>query len=661
MHQNLSSVEDKANGKILDFELMKRLVKYLKPYIKYVIISFLLLLLVSGTVLIRPFISKYTVDNFIVSDKNAIRFNDKEKFENFIKNHKEINFTKYEMENKYYLIFSNSKMRMIKKSTLNEVLEVNKFFNKIQLIKKNNTNLEILKDLLYEELSDELILLEQKNLEKWRKEGILSVKEIKILRKNDIFNLKIFGLIFFGLIFIEFIATYFQIYFINYASQHAMFDLRKDIFSHVSKMPLSFFDKNPVGKLVTRITNDVRTLDEMLSNGLISLIQQFFILFGIIIVLLIVNWRLALVAFSVLPFVTLLFVLFIKKTRIIYREVRKRVAKINTAFSEDISGVKIIQLFNQIERKTKKFSEINRDYYKTSLKQLRLFAFFRPLINSTRRIGGALILWYGGGQILENVMSFGTFIFFTSNLDMFFEPINRLSEQFNILQAAMSGIERIFNLTDKKPEDYRKEKIGNTKIKGEIEFKNLTMRYNKNGDILKNVSFKIKAGEKVALVGHTGSGKTSIISLLAGMYSFQKGSIKIDGKELKDYSLENIRRSIGIVQQDVFLFSGTIKDNIVLSNKNISDDEMKKVAKYVNVDKFIDKLPEKYLEPVMERGATFSVGQRQLIAFARVLAYKHVDRIIVLHKGEIKEIGTHQELLKNLGNFHCCNQLWKKK
>jgi ABC-type multidrug transport system fused ATPase/permease subunit len=359
--------------------------------------------------------------------------------------------------------------------------------------------------------------------------------------------------------------------------------------------------------------------------------------------------------------------------------------------------VKIIQLFNQYQQKVDEFANINREYFEASMTQLKIFATFRPLINSMRRIAVAIVLWYGGAQILDDKISLGVFILFLSYIDRFFEPINHLSEKFNILQAAMSGAERIFDLMDKEQDNYRVDLHEKRKIKGEIEFQNVWLRYNENGDVLKNISFKVKAGEKIALVGHTGSGKTSIISLIAGLYPFQQGKILIDGKEIQEYSLQEIRDNIGIVQQDVFLFSGTIKDNIVLNNLSITDDEMKQFSSYVNVEKFIDTLPQKYYEPVMERGATLSVGQRQLIAFARVLAYnpaifvldeatsnidteteiliqdalkkvmenrtsiiiahrlstiQHVDKIIVIHRGEIREEGSHQELLAKKGLYY---------
>ncbi|HNZ33571.1 MAG TPA: ABC transporter ATP-binding protein, partial [Candidatus Cloacimonas sp.] len=370
---------------------------------------------------------------------------------------------------------------------------------------------------------------------------------------------------------------------------------------------------------------------------------------------------------------------------------------LNATLAEHIAGQKIIQLFNQYFHKRREFANTNQQYYLASIRQIRLFAFFRPIIHVSSQIAVALIIWYGGGQILQNVITIGLLMAFTQYINKLFEPINDFSEKFNILQGAMASAERIFALLEVSPDDYRLEKHKGLKLKGEIEFDHIWLAYNEEEWVLKDVSFKIKAGEKIALVGHTGSGKTSIVNLILNMYPYQKGRILIDGKELHDYSLEDIRKNVGIVQQDVFIFAGTIKDNIALGNKEISEEEIIQIAKYVNADKFISQLPQRYNEPVMERGATLSTGQRQLIAFARVLAYnpsifildeatsnidtetelliqdalnkviknrtsiiiahrlstiQNVDRILVLHKGEIVEEGSHFELLDKHGLYY---------
>ncbi|MBL7148814.1 MAG: ABC transporter ATP-binding protein [Candidatus Cloacimonetes bacterium] len=698
LHKGLA--KDDLKSKIYDKVLFRRLVAYLKPYKFLVFISFILLLLITGTNLLAPVISQRAVDEVIVSNKNLLEFTSEHNKTDFIKKYSRIKFKEYDFNDKYYLIFPNKKINFIPKTEIKELKESGKLLRKITVLQNKLEIQQILSTTEFVEISEDQLVVQNADLIELRENNDLTKEQLKLLRREDINKLKLYGLLFFGVVSLQLLFTYFQIYFVNYAAQYAMYDLRRDLFFRLERMPLSFFDKNPIGRLVTRITNDIGTLNEMLGDGLIQLIQEFFVLVGIMIAMLIYDWKLALVTFSILPFTIVFFIIFIKRSRFIYRNVRKKLANINATLSEDISGFKIIQLFNQYKRKVQEFSEINFEYYKASRSMLKLFAVFRPLINSTRRISVAILLWYGGAQILQDRISLGVFMAFLWYLDRFFEPIHHLSEKFNIMQAAMSGAERIFDLMDKDIEDYRLEKSCGKKegsLKGEIEFRNVWLRYNDNGDVLKDISFRVKPGEKVALVGHTGSGKTSIISLLSGLYPFQKGQIFIDGKEINKYCLKDLRRNIGIVQQDVFLFSGTIRDNIVLCNDSISNEEMEKVAKYVNVNKFIESKPGKYLEPVMERGATFSVGQRQLIAFARVLAYdpaifvldeatsnidteteiliqdalqklmqnrtsiiiahrlstiQHVDRIIVLHKGEIKEEGSHQELLANEGLYY---------
>ncbi len=695
-HGNIGSVDD-VTTKIYDKDLFGKLIKYLKPYWLLVLVSFILLMLIAAAQLAIPYITKLAVDNVILADNTMITFDNVVQLEDFENNYPKIKGETYQYNNRSFFIYPSKSSSYIEKEKMDYFKTFRKITEKAIIIDKSSSNMALLSGQPMWQLNKNEVVVSVNYLNELVDKGKLTKSQLRNLRYRDFHKLLFFGGIFLAIVLLQFIFTYFQVYSINYAAQHAMYDLRRDVFSRVVRMPLSFFDKNPIGRLVTRVTNDVRTLDEMLSAGLIQLIQDLLIMVGILVMMLVLNWKLALVSYAVLPILTVLLLLFKSKTRVAYRSVRKKLAAINATLSEDISGIKIIQLFKQTKRKIADFSKINNEYYGASIKQMKIFATFRPMIHSLRRISVALILWFGLGEVLKGNITLGIFMAFTSYMDRFFEPIDHLSEKFNILQAAMAGAERIFDLMEKPTDNYRLENHSETSYKGEIEFKNVWLKYGEGDYVLKDISFTVKPGEKIALVGHTGSGKTSIISLLAGLYPYQKGSILIDGKPLESYSLNELRQNIGIVQQDVFLFSGTIRENIVLNNESIPSDELEKVANYVNVHDFITSLPQKYDDPVMERGATFSVGQRQLIAFARVLAYnpsifvldeatsnidteteiliqdalkklmkertsiiiahrlstiQNVDRIIVLHNGEIREFGTHNELLDKKGLYY---------
>jgi len=701
-----SYYEDELKTKIYDQRLFNNMIRYLKPYLPAVFLSFMFLMLISAAEVIIPLIQRSAIDDYIVSDKSIAIFTDDTEYRNFINRYQKLGFKEYQYGTNHFVVISYKDRNKMNRSDLEElktkgILSEDTVF----LIEDKAKNVNILNKYLQKNN----YLTNQKQLSGWFKIGSETIavpqKELNKLPRKERLEIRneasqkllLLALIFLAIITLRFIASYFQTVLTSYFSQKAMADLRHDVFGHLQKMPTKFFDQNPVGRLVTRVTNDIRAIDEMLASGVITLIQDIILIFTIVILMLVLNWRLALVSFSIIPLVIWVIVIFRKKTRVIYRQVRTYLAALNATLAEHIAGQKIIQLFNQYFHKRQEFANINQQYYLASISQIRLFAFFRPIIHVSSQIAVALIIWYGGGQILQNVITIGLLMAFTQYINKLFEPINDFSEKFNILQGAMASAERIFALLEVSPDDYRIQKHRGLKLNGEIEFDHIWLAYNEEEWVLKDVSFKIKAGEKIALVGHTGSGKTSIVNLILNMYPYQKGRILIDGKELHDYSLEDIRKNVGIVQQDVFIFAGTIKDNIALGNKEISEEEIIQIAKYVNADKFISQLPQRYNEPVMERGATLSTGQRQLIAFARVLAYnpsifildeatsnidtetelliqdalnkvimnrtsiiiahrlstiQNVDRILVLHKGEIVEEGSHFELLDKQGLYY---------
>ena len=510
----------------------------------------------------------------------------------------------------------------------------------------------------------------------------------------------LYVVILYGLVILfEFIIQYFQVYFTEYMGQKIMYDMRMNILSHINKMPMSFFDKNPTGRIMTRVTTDVQTLNEMLSSGTVTLFGDVFMILGIMIMMLSLNWKLSLITFSVLILLAIATFIFRSKVRIAFRIIRAKISNINSFLHEAISGINTTKLFNRQKENNKDFRILNRQYLDVYLKTIFYYAVFFPVVTFISTMAIALIIWYGGQKVMQNFLTLGTLVAFIQYIEKFFHPISDLSEKFGIFQEAIAASERIFKLLDQKPSIVSPVNPVKVKeIKGNIKFNRVWFAYNNRDYVLKDISFKLETGRSVAFVGATGSGKTSIINLLNRFYDIQKGKIFLDDIDIKRFNLQDLRKHIGVVMQDVFLFSGTILDNIRLGNKDISLDEVIKASKYVNAHKFIERLPDKYNHEVKERGQTLSVGQRQLIAFARALVFnpeillvldeatssidseiealiqdaltkimknrttiiiahrlstiKNVDKIIVLSHGRIVEEGTHEKLLKLKGIYY---------
>lgn len=699
--------DDELKGNIYDRRLYSRMLRYVKPYLKWVILSFVVLLVVATAEVVLPLIQRTAIDDYIVSDKSVAVFNDKAVLDGFLQKYPNLKLRPFSHAGRHYLILAAKDRNRIDGPDIVR-LERDGYISKttVYVVVDKPSNINILNRYMREDkdprgtkggisgwfkLGNGKLAVEREALHK-----MTGADRIEV-RREAAHNLVYLALAFLVIIILRLISGYTQSVITAYYSQMAMNDLRHDVFAHLQRMPVKYFDQNPVGRLVTRVTNDIRAIDEMLASGVITIVQDVFLIIAIVTLMLVLNWKLALVSFIILPGVIWVIREFRKRTRVIYREVRRLLAALNATLAEHISGQKIIQLFNQYFHKREEFTQINQKYFQTSIKQLKLFAFFRPIIHVSSQIAVAFIIWYGGGQILRNVITIGLLMAFTQYISKLFEPINDFSEKFNVLQGALAGAERIFDLMDMEPDTYRDALKSDVKLQGEIEFDHVWLAYNPDEWVLKDVSFKIRPGEKIALVGHTGSGKTSIVNLMLGMYPNQKGVIRIDGKPLDQYALEDLRSNIGIVQQDVFIFSGNIHDNIALNNSTLTREQIVRVAKYVNADKFISRLPQGYDEPVMERGATLSTGQRQLLSFARVLAYdpsifildeatsnidteteiliqdalkkiienrtsimiahrlstiQNVDRIIVLHKGQIMEEGTHFDLIDQKGLYY---------
>lgn len=509
-----------------------------------------------------------------------------------------------------------------------------------------------------------------------------------------------------GSLLIQAFIQYFLTYYTQLMGQNIIYDLRVKVFSHIEKLSLKFFDKTPVGRIVTRVTNDIEALNNLFSSGIIMVFSDIFIIFWIFVFMFYMSWELSLVTLSVLPVLFYATFLFRRKVRNAYRDVRYHLARLNSYMQEHITGINIIQLFTKEDIEIKKFSDINSKYRNANIYSVFYYAIFFPTVELLSSIAIALIIWYGGGKVLHNTLTIGVLFAFVQYTEMFFRPIRDLSEKYNIMQTAMASSERIFKLLDNKTIlNDPKKTVQFSELKGSIEFKNVWFAYNSGEYILKNFSVKINPGQTIAIVGATGAGKTSVINILSRFYDIQKGEILIDGINIKDIKKDKLRRLISVVLQDVFLFSGTIKSNISLGNKNIPDEKIIDAAKKVGAHKFIIKLPRKYEEEVKEKGATLSVGQKQLISFARAIAYnpqilildeatssvdtktevliqkaikkmlinrtsivvahrlstiQSADKIIVMHKGEIRETGTHQELLSRKGIYYKLYQLQYK-
>lgn len=506
-------------------------------------------------------------------------------------------------------------------------------------------------------------------------------------------------ILFGAVIIFEFAFRFFQQYLTEYLGQKIMYDMRMDIFRHVQKMQMSFFDKNPVGRILTRITTDVQALNELLSSGVVTFFGDIFMILGITIVMLTLNLRLSLITFSVLILLTAATIIFRKKVRISFKTIRAKISNMNSYIHEVISGITTVKLFNRENLNNKEFDNINREYTLQYLKTIFYYSVFFPAVGLISSLAVALIIWYGGTNVVKNILTFGTLVAFIQYIEKFFHPISDLSEKFGIIQEAVAASERIFTLLEQKPEIVSPASpIVLEKIKGDIKFENVWFAYENDNFILKDISFLIKSGTSLAIVGATGSGKTSIINILSRFYEIQKGRITLDGIDIKNFDLSFLRKHIGIVMQDVFLFSGTILENITLGNPNISMDKVIEASKYVNAHNFITKLPQGYNTDIKERGQLLSSGQRQLIAFARAIVFnpevllvldeatssidsetealiqdalskimkdrttiiiahrlstiKKADNIIVLLRGEIVEEGTHSELLSKKGTYY---------
>ncbi len=532
------------------------------------------------------------------------------------------------------------------------------------------------------------------------------------------------GGLYVALLILTFVLEFIQTYLMQWTGQKVMFDLRRQIFRHLQEMHVAFFDKNPVGRLVTRVTTDVDALNEMFTAGVVSIFEDVFVLAGIIGIMMKMNWKLALITFAVLPLIIYATKIFRDKVRDSYRRIRTAIARINSYLQEAVSGMLVLQLFNREKRAFNKFSEINASHMEAYKDAIMAYSVYYPVVEILSAFAIASIIWFGGGDVVRGMATIGVLVAFMQYAQRFFRPIQDLSEKYNILQSAMAAGERVFKLLDTKVEVTSPTLMKRPQGPGRIEFNHVWFAYTVSPQpsmvagqsptstqagepdwVLRDVNFVLEPGETIAVVGHTGAGKTTLISLLMRFYDVQRGAIRIDGVDIKEMNLDELRGRFGVVLQDPFLFSGTVEGNIRLGTARIQDEDVEQAAEDVNVADFIRTLPGGFKEEVRERGSTLSTGQKQLISFARALAHnpkilildeatssvdtetefrvrdalgrmvegrtaliiahrlstiQRADKIIVMHKGQVREMGSHQQLLAKRGIYYKLYQLQYK-
>ena len=648
---------------------MKRLLSYLKPHKWVMTIATILVLGIIVVELYRPIIIGDAIDDYINGYYHP--YIETEKTDEDAVSYHGIYLERYngkpKSDGKYYQIFLyHDKYYMAEEINADECRELKEGENSVL-----KTYVDAGAPLL---LRDELTELRQSDFH-----GILLAAGVYLL-----------------MLALGFVLNAVDTWMLQKMGQNIIYKMREEVFAHIHSLSLNFFNTTPVGKLVTRVSNDTEAINELFSTILVKLFKNIVKIIGYAVVMLSIDVRMAGISFLLLPLVTVLTFVFRFLSRKAYQITRNKITELNTFLSEHISGMKLIQIFAREEERYRKFEKKSYELYRANWRETMTFAVFRPSIYLVSIAAMVIVIGTGSKSVLDGTLSLGTLFIFITYISSFFEPIQELAEQFGTLQSALASAEKIFAILDEEPEIVNPPQPKPIDIKGKIEFRHVWFAYEKDDYILKDVSFVIEPGQKTAFVGATGAGKTSILNLIGRYFDIQKGQILLDGVDIREIDTDVLRGAIGQVQQDVFIFTGDIKGNITLNNDKISLEEVKAAARTVNADSFIEKLPGGYDEPVTERGSTFSAGQRQLLSFARTLAYdpkilvldeatanidteteslitdalsrlmngrttimvahrlstiQHADQIIVMHKGQIQESGTHQELLKKGGMY----------
>ncbi len=698
MHGNYGYFEEDKLGKPYDWPLWRRLAGYARPYLKVIGFSAMLILLVTVFDLTLPYLLKVGIDRYIVRSARQIQMVEEPPpaLERFLD---KVNDQLRRGPEKKQFFIANEVLRKMDPRLLHQLqaqgfIPPHRFY--FAPIRADVLERVVLAHPTLFHIADGIAYIDYRNLAK------LSAEDILVLRKHDISGLYRLGLVFVALLLLSGICTFGQNLLMVYAGQHMMHDLRMQLFGHLQKMCLSFFNRNPVGRLVTRLTNDIQNLDEMFGSVVMTLLKDVVLLCGILVILFRLRWDLTLVTLSVIPLIVVLFRVFGVQVRSAYRDIRAKLAKINVTLNEYLSGIRVIKIFRQEKTTSSRFENLNHDYYRATLRQIMLQAIFFPCIELLATTAIALLLWYGGRQVLADTLSLGALVVFISYLRMFFGPIRDVSQKYSIMQSAMASAERIFLLLDNKEQErYDSTEAHPPAVKGAIEFQQVTFGYRQDEPVLENISFEVKAGETLAIVGVTGAGKTTLMHLLERFHEPQKGTIRLDGRDIGEMDLSWLRSQVGLIMQDVFLFAGRFRENIAL-DRTVSSEELMRITRLAHLEDLVSRLPGQLDAEVYEGGVTLSTGQRQLLAIARAMSYdpkvlildeatanidsetehliqqalerlfqgrttlviahrlstiRQADRILVLHNGRIVEHGTQEDLLSRRDFYYRLHQL----